>query len=118
MRVSSFYASNDSLIEAIIHDPRYQIRPDGTVFRLTGNVWRQTGKALTEKNGKHYRHLKFRGRMLLVHRIVFRKFHGHLQSDLVVNHLDGDSLNNAALNLEQISQRENVIHAHAVHTYG
>lgn len=117
MRVSSFYASNDYLIDQLISDPSYQVRTDGSIYRLNGNAWRKTGNAVSTKNGKRYRHLKYHGRMLLVHRIVYRKFHGELHSDLVVNHHDGDSLNNDSSNLEQITQRENCYHAHAVHTY-
>lgn len=36
MRISHYPASNDYLIEAIIQDPRYQIKPDGSIFRLNG----------------------------------------------------------------------------------
>lgn len=112
-----YYAQNDSLIEDLLQDPRYEVRADGTVYRLVGGVWRRTGKAITNKNGMRYRHLMYRGRNLLVHRIIFAKYIGKLSPHLVVNHIDGDSLNNLALNLELISQSENVQHRYTPDQY-
>ena len=119
-RSGRLVAKNDHLIELLINDPWYQVREDGTIwtcrpFHTNQKVieWRQTGKAHTSKNGLVYFHLKYRQSNLLVHRIVFRKFVGPLSSDLVVNHIDRNSLNNAPQNLELISQRENSCHAKA-----
>ena len=107
-----YYACNDTLVERLLQDPRYEVREDGTIWRNG----KQTGLAKTDKKGKTYRHLKYQGSNLLVHRIVYRKFHGPLDSYLVINHIDGDSLNNTASNLEMITQHENVIHG--VYTCG
>jgi hypothetical protein len=46
-----------------------------------------------------------------VHRLVAMTFCDGYQDGLVVNHKDGDKLNNAANNLEWVTQSENVIHA-------
>lgn len=119
-RSGHIVAKNDYLIEQLVNDPWYQVRDDGTIwtcrpFHTHQKVieWRQTGKARTSKNGAIYFHLKYRHCNLLVHRIIFRKFVGRLHADLVVNHIDHDSLNNSPQNLELISQRENSCHAKA-----
>lgn len=113
----TYEAKNDYLVEELINDERYQVRTDGTIWRKAKDVWRQTGKAKTNKNDKIYNHLKYRGFNLVVHRIVYRKFNGQLDASLVINHKDGNSLNNNAVNLEQATHQENSYHAHAMHTY-
>ncbi len=104
------YASNDYLIEEFINDDRYQIRQDGTIWFCYHKIWRQTGKAKTFKRGKIYFHLKYKKSNLLVHRIVFRKLTGPLDASLIINHIDGNSLNNTPINLELVTQQENVLH--------
>lgn len=108
-------AINDSIISSIVSDESYEIREDGTVWRRvitkSGVKWRQTGKARSLKNGLTYRHLKYKGANLLVHRIVYYKFFGTLATDLVVNHKDHNTLNNRPENLELVSQSHNCAHA-------
>lgn len=67
---------------------------------------------LHEENNKHTVYLK--------HRILARTFIGrpsrHLDKafeELVVNHIDGDRLNNNISNLEWVTTKENIKHAHA-----
>lgn len=103
-------ATNDHLIEELVCDSNYQVHDNGTVYRLAHGVWRQTGKAKTKKNGKVYFHLKFKGSNLLVHRIIYRRFVGKLDPHLIVNHDDGNSLNNLPENLELITQSLNMLH--------
>jgi len=87
--MKSYYAKNDYLIEELIEDDTIIIRYDGKIYR---------------NNDK--------GKFLLVHRIIYRRFNGQgsLQADLVVNHKDGNSLNNKAINLELVSRQENSLH--------
>lgn len=48
----------------------------------------------------------------LAHRIIYEVFIGELQENYVINHKDGNKLNNNIDNLEQITESENVIHAY------
>jgi len=112
-RSGEFYASNDYLICELLNDPKYFVTQLGSIYRLKRHQWVKTGQAVTDKNGKSYHHLKYRGSNLLVHRIIYRKFVGRLASDLVVNHIDGNSLNNLPSNLALCSQTSNMRHAHA-----
>lgn len=47
--------------------------------------------------------------LFTVHRLVYQTFIGELIDDLVIDHIDGNSLNNNVDNLQQITQRENTI---------
>lgn len=46
-----------------------------------------------------------------LHRIVYMFFNGLIDENLVINHIDGNKLNNKLENLEAVSQEYNVQHA-------
>ena len=46
-----------------------------------------------------------------LHRIVYMFFNGAICENLVINHIDGNKLNNKIDNLEAISQKQNIQHA-------
>jgi len=104
---------NDSLIYELLNSPNYDVRSDGTVWTnlsLRGrptNHWRMAGYNNTDKGGKTYRYMKFKCKHLKIHRIVYAKFNGQLDSRLVINHKDCNGLNNLPSNLELISSRMN-----------
>lgn len=88
--------------------PNYQITPDGRVFSLisneemTASVGSNGYKSVTLRHdGKTYR--------CLVHRLVMGAYVG--ASDLQVNHINGDKLDNRLENLEYVTPSENVRHA-------
>lgn len=47
-----------------------------------------------------------------VHRLVVETFIGHHPYKNVINHIDGNKLNNRVENLEWVTQSENAIHSH------
>ena len=104
---------NDHLILKLLHDPNYEVRADGsgwTKITKTGkisvqNIWRQTGSAR-----RGYWTLKYGGIMLQIHRIVYAKFKGPLENDLVINHKDDCGYNNDPENLELVTQSKNCHH--------
>lgn len=72
------------------------------------------GKILTlSKNRRGYVQvpLSRKGKrvLLYVHRLVMQAFHG--DSEMVVNHKDGDKSNNRLANLEYTTQKDNIAHA-------
>ena len=48
----------------------------------------------------------------LAHRLIYETFIGELQEEYVINHKDGNKLNNCVDNLEQITYQENTNHAY------
>ena len=50
-----------------------------------------------------------------VHRLVLEAFKPHVNmSDLEVNHMDGNKLNNHLINLEWVTGRDNILHAYDI----
>lgn len=107
-----FFASNDAFIEHFIKDERYKIYPDGTILTIitqsgkisTKAIWREAG---SDKRRLGYKHVRYMGQKLAVHRIIYAKFIGKLNPELVVNHIDENGLNNSVDNLELISPTAN-----------
>lgn len=112
-RSGQLVCKNDHLIYALLGDSNYEVRADGTVWTKvtrTGkvsvnNVWRQTGSGR-----RGYWTLKYKGSMLQIHRIVYAKFNGPLEADLVVMHQDDNGYNNEPLNLKLGTQSQNCFH--------
>lgn len=104
---------NDYLIYELLKNPNYEVRADGTVWTKmtkTGkvsvtNTWRQAGSAR-----RGYWTLKYNGFMLQIHRIIYAKFIGALEQDLVINHKDDCGYNNLPENLELVTQSKNNYH--------
>jgi hypothetical protein len=118
MRSGKLFSINDDLIEELINNPLYDVRSDGTVWSLitlTGkksvkNQWRKCGAISI--NG--YYAMGYNNRKILLHRVIYRKFNGQLFKDLVINHKDGNRLNNLPSNLELVTQSNNNEHKYQV----
>jgi HNH endonuclease len=110
--------SNNDLIEALVFDPNYMILSCGEVLTRikkngrVGSDWRLMGHK-TKKNPRYWV-LKYKGKNLFIHRVVYRKFFGYLGDRLEINHKDGDGLNNHIENLELVSHSKNVAHSFRV----
>lgn len=120
-RSGQLIAKNDVYIDLLLEDPLYDIREDGTIWsRRTlqghvGNDWRPVGRAKPRGvTGKPYVSFRYQvggiSKWLSGHRIVYRKFNGPLAEDLVINHIDGNTLNNVPSNLELETQSKNNEH--------
>lgn len=113
-----FNAKNDGYIEQIINDPNYDIRETGEVFTVitrTGkksvnNVWRNC----VSKGQFNYKLVYYKYKALQLHRIIFRKFKGSLDSSLQINHIDGHPENNHIDNLELVTNSQNQLHSYRV----
>ena len=88
--------------------PNYEISNFGRVRN------RRTGRVLVpvlNRKGGYYR-VKLDGVRYYVHRLVLLSFFNMDGEGLDVNHIDGDKLNNHLTNLEWVTRKENIRHAH------
>lgn len=112
-RSGDLESKNDKIIEKLLKDDKFKINRDGQIFsKLTENgqgisdKWREVGT----ENSEGYLRFRYDNAFLLVHRVVFRKYNGKLESDMTINHKNGDKSVNKPENLEQVPHVENNIH--------
>lgn len=89
-------------------DPKYEVSNLGNVRN------KETGRILKpqlNKEGGYYRVTLGNRQRDYIHRIVADTFYDGDHSDLEVNHIDGNKLNNSISNLEYCSKKENIRHA-------
>lgn len=87
----------------------YEVSGEGVVYKTSGKnvgIMRQHIINSGYKTVYLYKEGKLHTR--LVHRLVAKAFCEGYEEGLVVNHMDGDRLNNRYTNLEWVTQRENV----------
>lgn len=86
----------------------------GYVVSDRGDVFGPSGKLLNGHVDSHgYRRVYPRGsKYVRVHRLVAETFVEQRDGKNTVNHIDGNKLNNAADNLEWVTQAENMRHAY------
>jgi hypothetical protein len=101
MRSGKIIAINDHLIDELLADSRYKVQKNGVILK--------NGKQVGSKDKEGYIRVFYgQNRRIYAHRIVYRAFNGPLQKDLVVEHRDGDTSNNAASNLLLVTHKKNI----------
>lgn len=96
-------------VAGIAGRPGYLITRSGEVFS------ERSGKFLKQcETFRGYMHVKLgAGRWYSIHRLVAEAFIENLLNKPQVNHIDGNPKNNAAENLEWVTQSENQLHAYS-----
>lgn len=113
--VSGIAAKNDGLIEEFVRDENYRVLETGVVmtrFDGGGHLTDHWRRCDWRQCNSGYRRVRYRGKKLTAHRIVFRAFNGVLAANLTINHKDGDPSNNRPENLELVTQSENLRHSY------
>ena len=67
-----------------------------------GNVWQ------APNNRARYVQLQYKGKRLYAHRVAWEMVNGPIPEGMVVDHIDGDGLNNSLLNLRVVTPDENM----------
>lgn len=96
-------------------DGRYIISNLGRVINCT------TGgfvKPMLNNSGYYKLTNSFTKENCYIHREVAKLFIGNIPEGYIVNHIDGNKLNNSVYNLEIISQRDNIKHSLQVLRHG
>jgi len=88
-----------------ITDYPYEISSLGRVRNKQGKIL----KTYIQNSG--YEQIKFRGVHKQIHRLVAEAFIPNPMCKTLVNHIDGNKLNNTVDNLEWVTNSENIIHA-------
>lgn len=108
---------NDKFIHLFIKDRRFIVTKIGIIFTtipVSGNT--RSFVAPREKGFRQaesgHRYVKYKGKWIAIHRIVFLKFIGKLNPSLEINHIDGDPTNNSVGNLEMITTGQNLRHSY------
>lgn len=89
----------------------------GLVWKVGSGKCRAGSQAGTVRtvNNKNYWSVKYMGVLYRVHRVIAAIAFGEIPSEMVVDHIDGDGLNNKIENLRVCTQTENM---HLVNTRG
>ena len=109
-------AVNDLYIDKILMDWRYRAKQDGTLWTrisingkglIQGGKWRKCGKI--NCYGYNVYQPRFKGKKvdIKIHRLIYAAYKGPLKRDMVVNHIDGNRLNNSPQNLELVTWEYN-----------
>lgn len=87
-------------------DNNYILFEDGRVYSKKSDIFLQA--CLSESSG----YLTYSGTLGTVHRLLAHYFLGGIPPKMVVNHLDGNKLNNKLYNLEITTHQRNTQHAY------
>lgn len=93
--------------ETSITGLRWKKWNNSKIKKTSRNKGDVAGYLLTESTGKKYYSVKILGKAYQTHRLIWVLHHKELSSSLVVNHKDGNGLNNKISNLEAVSQAIN-----------
>jgi hypothetical protein len=88
---------------------RYKVLLCGTILSVKYN---KPLKTFRNQNGYHTVSIYYNGlkKTYCVHRLVAETYYGKCPKGKEVNHKDRDRYNNAPINLEYITHKENMIH--------
>lgn len=89
-------------------DDNYFANESGTIY---SNISGSLKPLVSNVNSRGYCCVSLHGKSHLVHRLIAQAFLGNV-SGKVINHIDGNKLNNAINNLEIVTQKENIQHSH------
>lgn len=102
--------NNENILDIL--DERYKILPNGEIY---GGIKKSKLKSTVDNYGYVRISLQTKSgkwKMFSVHRLVATKYIPNPQNKPIVNHIDGNKLNNNVNNLEWCTDSENKIHAY------
>lgn len=101
-RVKNQYPSQAELRELFDYEEGHLIRKTSTGNRA------RAGQRIGSDTPHGYRIARVCGKLLQVHRLIFIWHFGEIENGLVIDHIDGNGLNNRIENLQAITQGHNI----------
>lgn len=80
---------------------------DGVLYRWFRGMYWRTVRISKSHRSDGYAETTFKGRKILVHRLVFALSCGEFDQSQLIDHIDGEPLNNNINNLRIVTQRQN-----------
>ena len=107
-------AKNDNTIYQVLNDPNYKVESSGKVYTRiarTGKLMRnEKWREVSHQDEKGYLQINYGRKRIYIHRLIYAKYVGELNNELVINHKNGIKSDNRPENLELITVKENNIH--------
>ncbi len=102
--------------KTIMESDNYQISNFGQFKNKKTN---KVLKCNINKNGYLYCNISIKSKVkkVKIHRLVAKAFVENINNSETVNHLDANKINNHYLNLEWLTLKENISHAHKMGLY-
>ena len=102
-------------LDIVGYDGIYTITPQGDVFSYKYKKKRKLKPQKASQSKKGYYQVRlfqgkgdYMGTLYYVHRLVYENFKGDIPEDKQIDHVDGDTSNNAVENLQILTPRENL----------
>lgn len=89
---------------------KYQVSETGIVMSRHSGLWKtlKQKKSKSDKHGGFYLTVSLPGGHKKLHHLVWECFKGPRRKGYVINHIDGNRMNCALSNLEEITQKANI----------
>jgi hypothetical protein len=99
-------------MSSLLHE-LFDYRDDGNLIRKIkpnnkANKMSAIGEPAGTLNSKGYKVLQFEGKLQKLHKLIYMYHYGEIASDLVIDHIDGDSTNNRIENLRAVTLNQNL----------
>lgn len=107
----TYSVCEDTKLRVACIDNKLLVREDGMVKNISGHHLAKKEWWAGSNSNSGYKNVGLNKTMWLIHRLIAECFISNLDNKYVINHIDGNKINNNISNLEWVNQQENIQHA-------